>query len=423
MSLLSAILDVINMETAPTVLGLSQATSTLSQPQPWVFEALGGWPSASGKHVSPDTAMRTAAVYACVAVLSQSVAQMPLVLMRRTKNGGAEPAEDHPLYPVLLNLSNTEMTAQDSRELAMNHLCLRGNAYFQIVRDMAGRIAELWPLHPDFVLMRRDDYGNLVYDYTPQGGSKSTFQANEVWRIVGMSFNGIQGVSPITFAREAIGLAMATEEHGAKLFANGAQIATAFEHPAKLSKEAYERLKHSLDDRYAGSRNAFKSIILEENMKVSKLSMTSVDSQFIDSRKFQLEEICRIYRVPPHKVQDMSRATFNNIEHLSIDFVQSSLMPWNVRFEQTGYRDLLLPNERKRYFLRTDADSLLRGDAASRANFYASAITNRWMNPNEARRKEGMNPYDGGDSYENPNTTSSAAGDKPGEAVPAPQKG
>jgi HK97 family phage portal protein len=425
-SLLGAIRDAISRETAPTTLGLSALASnesTLANPQPWLRDIFGGGPTASGKQVTADNAMRASAVYGCVEVLSQSVGQLPCMLMRRTKDGGAEPADDHPLFPLLGNLFNDETTSQDGFELGMRHLCLRGENYVQVVRDQAGRVVSLTPLLGQFVIMRRNALGKLVYDYTPNGGSKETFEFDEVWRTIGLTFNGIQGVSPITHARESIGLSLATEEHGAKLFANGAQVATAFEHPGVLSEEGYKRLQASIDSRFGGSSNAFKSILLEDGMKVSKLAMTSADAQYLELRRFQLEEICRIFRVPPHKVQDLARATFNNIEHLSIDFVNSSLAPWLVKFQQTGFRDLLLPNERKKLFLRFNSDSLIGGDRASRANYYASGITNRWLNPNEARIAEHKNPYPGGEKFENPNTTSSAPGDKPGETVADPQKG
>lgn len=377
-------------------------------------------PTAAGKSVTPDSSMRVAAVYACVAVLSQSVAQVPAILYRRTKEGGAEPATDHPLYNLIQNLSSAEMTAQERCELDMNHLLLRGSAFRQVVRS-GGQVKEINPLHPDYMRMYRAPDGSLAYDYHPPIGQKQTFSADQVWRTIGMSFNGIQGVSPILYARESIGLAMATEEHGAKLFSNGAQLATALEHPGNMSADAQKRLKDSIDRNYSGSQNAHKTIVLEEGMKVAKLAMSSVETQFIESRKFQLEEICRIFRVPPHKIQELSRATFNNIEHLSMDFVNTSLMPWFVRFEQTMARDLLLPNERNKFFFRFDADSLQRGDAAGRANVYASGIANTWLSPNEARRRENYNPRPGGDVYENPNTSTGAT--KPNVPTPDPMKG
>ena len=422
MSIWSAVREAVAKEYAPTFLNLSApALSTLSAPAPWLYDALGARGSATGQRVTPDTSMRVSAVYGCVAVLSQSVGQLPAFLMKTTPEGGSVPADSHPLYPILLHGFNDEMSAQEGFELAMNHLCLRGRAYFQIVRNEVGQVLQLWPLHPDFVVMRRNASGNLVYDYNAPGSEKTTYPKEQVWRIIGHTVDGITGISPISYARESIGVAMATEEHAAKLFANGAQIATAFEHPATLSEEGYKRLQASLDARFAGSANAFKTVLLEEGMKVSKLSLSSVESQFIEARKFQLEEICRIFRVPPHKVQDLARATFNNIEHLSMDFVNSSLMPYLKRFEETVYRDLLLPKERNRYFLRFDADTLMRGDMQARANYYASGITNRWLNPNEARLGEYRNPYAGGDKYENPNTSSNAAGDKPGAPVPDPK--
>ena len=380
-------------------------TSTLANPQPWLLDAFGGRPTATGQRVTPDTAMRTTAVFACVNCLSRSAGQLPLRVMRKAKGGGAEEATDHPLYQVLMNGFNPFMTAQDGIELAMNRLNLRGTSFTQIVRDQAGRVIELWPLSPDRIIMRWEA-NDLVYDFTPASGGTVTFRSDEIWRTIGMSFDGFTGVTPITYAREAIGLSMATEEHGAKLFANGAQMATAFKYPGKLQQEPYDRLKKSLDDRFAGSRNAFKSIILEDNMTVEKLSMTSADAQYIELRKYQLEEICRAFAVPLHKVGNYDRATFNNIEHLSMDFVTGSLQPWLRRFEETGFRDLLSANEQKRYFLRFDTDALLRGDSNTQANVASLLIAARVKNPNEVRAGMNLNPYDGGEVYENPNTTS-----------------
>jgi HK97 family phage portal protein len=426
-SIIGEAYDAVQAESPLTSLGLNGFTasgdSTLANPAPWLGEALGAFPGPTGKVVTPQTAMRVSAVYGCVSVLAQSVAQLPLTLYKVSSDGSMNPAKDHPLYSILLSLANPEMTAQDEREMSMNHLLLRGNAFRQVVRS-GGEIGEINPMHPDYVRMYRSATGALTYEYTdPWTGQERALRTDQCWRTIGMSFNGLSGVSPIAYARDSIGLAMATEEHGSKLFSNGAQIATAFEHPGIMTEAAQERFMASVRTKYSGSSNAFKSIVLEEGMKVAKLAMTSVDSQFIEARKFQLEEICRIFRVPPHKIQDLARATFNNIEHLSMDFVNSSLMPWLVRFEQTINRDLLLPNERKKYVVRFDADSLQRGDMAARANYYASGIANTWLCPDEARADEFMNkrPDGQGGKFENPNTSTGKA--QPGQPVPDPSKG
>jgi HK97 family phage portal protein len=374
----------------------------------------GGGSSASGKLITPTTAMRISAAYACVTVLRESVGQLPMVLYRVKSDGSMTPAVDHPLYGLLQHMPNEEMTAQEGHEISMNHLLMRGNAYRQVVR-VGGEVEGIYPLNPDRMRMYRSaNGGELRYEYNGEDGELD-LRAGQVWRTIGMTWNGINGVSPLTYAREAMGLALATEEHGAKLFSNGAQIATAFTHPGEMSEGAQKRFLASIANKYSGSRNAFKAIVLEEGMKVEKLGLSNVDTQFIESRKFQNEEICRFYRVPPHKIQDLARATFNNIEHLSMDFVNSSLMPWLVRHEQTANRDLLLPNERKKYVIRFDVDSLQRGDMEARANYYASGIANTWLNPNEARKKEFLNPREGGDVYQNPNTTSGTM--KPGEPI------
>ena len=424
MSLLSRIgaaYDAATEPQPPVGLGL-QALATpgeLPLSNPAAAFMFGAPRSAAGKIVTPETSMRVAAVYACVSVLSQSVGQLPLVLYKKTE-GGAEPATAHPLYPILLNLPNPVMTIQDVLEMGMNHLCLRGKAYHQVVRDQ-GQVVRINPMNPDWVRMFYTPGGTLAYKYEQPGVGVREFAFEEVWRVIGMTHNGVEGVSPLAYARESIGLAMATEEHGAKLFTNGAQPALILEKSGVMSDPAYKRLQESFARRHEGSENAWRTLILEEDLKASKLQMTNVDSQFIESRRFQLEEICRIYRVPPHKIQELARATFNNIEHLTMDFVNSSLMPWLRRYELTIVRDLLLPSERKKYFARFDVDSLQRGDMQARANYYASGIANTWMSPNEARAKEQMNPYAGGDKYENPNTSSGK--EKPGTPVPDTSKG
>lgn len=423
LSRLGAAYDALASSEAPTTLQLKAMTNetTFADPAPWL-RSFGHQTSAAGKTVTPESAMRISVTYGCVSVLARSIAQVSRILMKRTPDG-AVPAVDHPLYPLLLNLPNPEITAQDATEMGMNHLLLRGNAFDQIVRS-AGEVVEINPLHPDHVRIYRDSIsGALMYKYTPPWGGERDFKANEIWRRIGMSFNGVQGVSVLSYAREAMGLSLAVEEHGARLFANGAQVATALETPEKLSEQAYSRLKSSFDETYGGARNAWKSIILEEGLKVSKLAMTSVDSQFLESRKFQVEEICRFFGVPPHKVQDLSRATFNNIEHLSADFVTSSLMPWFIRYEQSIVRDLLLPNERKKYFVRHDVDQLQPVDRQARANYYASGIANTWLCPDEVRAREGLNkrPDGLGGKFENPNT--STGKEQPGQAIPNPTRG
>ncbi len=421
---ITAAVEALRRDNGPQTLGLQALgdLSNLSQPQPWLLESLGGRRSAAGRIVTPDSAMRVSAVFACVRVLSQSVAQLPLILYRKTGNG-AEPAVDHPLYSVLRNAFNAEMTSQDGREMGMNHLCLRGNSFSQIQRDSLGRAVGLWPMHPDYVVMQRDDAtGELEYRYTPLNGKPETFARDEVWRTIGMSFNGVQGVSTLTYARESVGSSMAMEEHGAKLFVNGASVGTVLELPGKAGDDQIASLKGQMKS-FEGSQNAHRTLVLEDNMKLSagKLGMSNVDSQWIEGRRFGIEDICRFFNVPPHKVQELARATFNNIEHLTMDFKNASLMPYMVRIEQTGWRDLLTDNEKRRYFLRHDTSQLDRGDTPSLVNMIASGIANTWLSPNEGRALLGYNPREDGDKYENPNTSSGAT--KPNQPVPDSAKG
>jgi HK97 family phage portal protein len=288
---------------------------------------------------------------------------------------------------------NGEQTAQELKELDMMALCLRGTAYRQIVRA-GGVIQEINYLHPDRVEVKRDAQGRLSYIYTREDGVMVTLGQDEVWRTMGLSLNGVQGLSPISYMREAIGFSLAAEEQGASIYRNGMQVTTVIKHPATMTENAYKNLKKSMDERI-GSRNAGKSFILEEGATIDKLSMSAVDAQFIETRGFQVEEIARAYGVPTYKINHYDGMTFNNVAQLAQDWVTSGVMPWAHKFEQTACRDLLLPNERKKYFLRADPTVLLRGDNANRAAYYASGIQNGWLTRNEARQMEGRNKLDG----------------------------
>jgi HK97 family phage portal protein len=217
---------------------------------------------------------------------------------------------------------------------------------------------------------------------------------SQLLHVKGLTLNGWLGISPIAYARESIGLALATEKFGGQLFKNGAKMGGVLEHPGKLSDEAYKRVKESFDQATSGE-NAHKSALLEEGMKWSSVTMNANDSQFLETRKFQRGEIASIFRVPPHLIMDLERATFSNIEHMSLEFVQYSLMPWLTRIEKAIRRDVFTADEKKNYTLKFDVAALLRGDSASRSAYYASGITNGWMTRNEARSMEHMNPIEG----------------------------
>lgn len=356
----------------------------------------------SGATVSPDTAMQLSTVYRCITLLANSVAQIPLVLYKRGKDGRSKArATDHPLYPVLHDLFNEEQTSYQGREFMMGCAGLRGNGISQIRRGQTGEILDLWPLPVDRMRVeRRDDA--LIYAYRPLQGAERIFSRREIWHVQGFGSNGITGVSPITYARESMGLALSTQEFGSRFYSNGAHVKGVLEHPKNLSAPAIERLKLQFQQGSTGVENASKPLVLEEGMKWSSIGLSNEDAQFLETRRFQVAEVCRWFGVPPHKVADLTNATFSNIEHQGIEFVVDSLMPWLRRIEQTISRDLLRPDERTTYFAEFLVDGLLRGDTASRFEAYGAAINAGWMSRNEAREKENLNPAEGLDKFLEP---------------------
>ncbi|MBN8431816.1 phage portal protein [Microbulbifer salipaludis] len=376
----------------------SAETSTLKSPSDDLLESLTGPQSAAGKSVTPDTAMRVAAVYSCVRLLSETLAALPLNVYRKQSDGNREVATDHPLQMLLHDLPNEEMTSIDFRTQLMASLLLRGNAFSEVERDRAGRLRAAWPLNPDKMHVARSDRTNrLTFEYHDKG--IQTIPASRMWRIAGLSTNGIIGLSPISQAREGIGLALALEEHGARLFSNGARPGGTLEVEGKLSDEAYDRLRTSWNNRHQGGANAHRTAILEEGTKWKQIGMSAEDAQFLETRKYQRSEIAAIFGVPPHMVGDLDKATFSNIEHQSIQFVVYSLLPWLKRIEQSIFRDLLSPVERQQYYAEHSVEGLLRGDAKARSEFYKNLFNVGALSINDLRRLENMNSIEGGDEH------------------------
>lgn len=351
--------------------------------------------------------MQMTAVYACVRVLAEGIAGLPLHLYRYDEKGNQVKAADSKLYFLLHDEPNPEMTSFIFRETLMTHLLLWGNAYAQIVRNMRGEIVGLYPLMPDRMTVGRDENGALYYEYTRYGDeSHSTIlgtvrlSPNEVLHIPGLGFDGLVGYSPIAMARNAIGMGLAVEEFGAKFFEKGAAPAGVLEHPT-IVKDA-ERIRNNWENVYGGSGNSGKVAILEEGMKYSPISIPPDQAQFLETRKFQLNEIARIYRVPPHMIGDLEQSSFSNIEQQALEFVKYTLGPWVMRWEQQLSKALLSPKEKGVYFAKFNVDGLLRGDYQSRMNGYAIGINNGFMSPNDVRRLENMDlipAEEGGDKY------------------------
>ena len=362
--------------------------------------------SASGNFVNENSALQCTAVYACVRIIAESVASLPLHVYQY-KNGGKEKAINHALYFLLHDAPNEEMTSFTFREISIAHLLLWGNSYAQIIRDGLGRVVGLYPLMPNQMSVERDDDGQIYYRYTRNGGEKSQdkkwqiiIPAKDILHIHGLGFNGLIGFSPIAMARNAIGMSLAVEEFGAKFFENGARPSGILKHPGLLKYP--EKLRESWQSIYGGTQNTGKVAVLEEGVDYQQISIPPDDAQFIETKKFQINEIARLYRVPPHLIGDLEKSSFNNIEQQSLEFVKYTLTPWLVRWEQTLNKSLLLPSERKNFFIKFNVEGLLRGDYQSRMSGYATARQNGWMSANDIRELEDLNPIsdeEGGNLY------------------------
>lgn len=364
--------------------------------------------TTSGKSVNERTAMQTTAVYACVRILAEAVASLPLHVYEYQDDGGKKLVHDHPLYYLLHDEPNPEMTSFVFRETLMSHLLIWGNAYAQIIRDGAGRVLGLYPLLPDKMDVQRDDKGNIYYVYSRNSDENPMFKeygniklkAEDVLHIPGLGFDGLIGYSPIAMAKNAVGMTLACEEYGASFFANGANPGGVLEHPGVLKDPS--KVRESWNSVYRGVSNAHKIAVLEEGMKYQQIGIPPEEAQFLETRKFQINEIARLYRIPPHMVGDLDKSSFSNIEQQSLEFVKYTLDPWVIRWEQSLQRSLLLPGEKGKYFIKLNVDGLLRGDYQSRMNGYAVGRQNGWFSANDIREMENMNPIpdeEGGNLY------------------------
>lgn len=363
--------------------------------------------TTSGKAVTERSAMQMTAVYSCVRILSEAVAGLPLHLYKYTDSGGKAMALDHSLYRLLHDEPNPEMSSFVFRETLMTHLLLWGNAYAQIIRNGKNEIVALYPLMPNKMSVDRDENGRLYYTYY-RGSDEAiknkefavTLQPSDVLHIPGLGFDGLVGYSPIAMAKNAIGMAIACEEYGAKFFANGAAPGGVLEHPGTIKDP--QRVRESWQSTFGGSGNANKIAVLEEGMKYTPIGISPEQAQFLETRKFQINEIARIFRVPPHMVGDLEKSSFSNIEQQSLEFVKYTLDPWVIRWEQSIQRSLLSRDEKAVYFVKFNLEGLLRGDYQSRMNGYAIGRQNGWMSANDIRELENLDRIpaeEGGDLY------------------------
>lgn len=380
--------------------------------------------TAAGVAVTPDTALTYSAVWACVRVLAEDVASLPLILYRRLPRGGKERATDHPLYRLLHDAPNSEMSSMDWREAQVTNLCLWGNGYSQVRWNRGGRIVDIWPMLSRYMRLDRHD-GQLRYLSTDPAARAPELPATEVLHTRTMSLNGLVGLSPIALARQAIGLGLATERFGAAFFNNGARPGLVLMSPGELSDGAYERIKNSWTEAHSGVENAHKPAILEQGTTIETIGVPPEEAQFLQTRQFQVLEVARWFRMQPHKIGDLSRATFSNVEEQGLDYVVNTLRVWLTRLEQAISRTLLTSSERDVLYAEFLVDGLLRGDQKARYDAYALARSWGWMNANEIRERENMNAIPGGDAYWTPlnmtttGATPAAAKDSQANAVRA----
>ena len=367
----------------------------------------GGSETSAGVEVTPDSSLTYSAVFACVRVIAEDVASLSLLLYRRLARG-KERAVEHPLYRLLHDMPNPEMTSQELRETLTGHVALWGNGYAEIERDRGGRVMGLWPLRPDRVRVRRRE-GRLVYEVRV-GGETVVLDGSRVMHLRGLGSNGIVGYSPVALQRNAVGLGLATEEFGARFFANGARPGVVLTHPGQLSVEGRENLRSSWSRQHEGLSRAHRVAVLEEGMTITQIGIPPEDAQFLETRRFQALEVARIFRVPPHMIGDLERATFSNIEHQAIQYVDGTLLPWLRRWEMRIGADLLSEGERGTLFAEHLVDGKLRGDTVTRYQAYMTGRQGGWLSVNDIRERENMNPVEGGDEYLQPLNMTPAGG-------------
>lgn len=356
--------------------------------------------AASGKSVTEQTAIQISAVYACVRVLAETIASLPLHVYESDGKGGSRIAREHPLDYLVHDAPNEEMTSYQWREQMMTQILLHGNSYSQIVRSGKTNILSIYPLMSGSMTVDRAENGKIQYEYATSDGESILLDPAEVLHIPGMGFDGIMGYSPIALMKTTLGLTLAAEEYGSKVFSNGATPSGVLTHPNR--PKDMEAVRRSWNKAYGGSANAGKVAVLVEGMKFERISMPNNEAQFLETRKFQVSEICRIYRVPPHMVGDLEHATFSNIEHQSISFAVHTIRPWLVRIEQAMNKALLAEGDRGKLFFQFNMDGLMRGDYKSRMEGYAIARQNGWMSANDILSRENMNPIpdeEGGNLY------------------------
>lgn len=353
-----------------------------------------GGRSSPGDSITEAQAMKFITVFSCVRVLAEGVGTLPLFTYKKRSEGGKDKAEDHPVFGLLHDKPNTEMTSQSWREAQVGQLATSGNCYSALTVNRRGQVTDIYPIAWNECLPRRNPTTGLI-EYQVAGDG--VYPAERIFHVPGFGFDGILGYSPIRMAAEAVGMGMAASEFTSHFYKNGMNIGSVLEHQAALSDTAYERLQEWMSEKGVGLGNSWKPLILEEGMKLARIPMPFVDAQFIETRKLNRDEICGLFRVPPHMIANLERSTNNNIEHQGIEFVMHTLMPYLTRIEQTANWKLFTPAERAAgYYVKFNADGLLRGDYKSRQDGLAVQRQNGAINADEWRELEDRNPIEDG---------------------------
>ncbi len=375
---------------------LKEIRSSLATPEKWLVDWFqGGAETNAGVRVDEGTAVNFSAVFNAITILSGVVMQLPFQLFKRISDNDRERAIGHPAEKFGSLKVNPKMTASRFRQTAQHHLLTWGNFYAQKIYDRGGRIIELYPLRPDKMKVERRN-GKTIYEYTKTDGTPYILKDWEILHLPGLGFDGIMGYSIVTLARESIGLGMAMEEYQSRFYGQGTHPGIILKHPGKMKEGTKEQLKKDMTDKYSGLGKTHKVMVIEDGMEIEQLDMKLTDAEFLASKKFTVDEIARWFNMPPHMLKNMDRATFSNIEHQSIEFVQYTMGPWFTLWEDE-FSSQILGDDWGEYYFEYIVDALLRGDTTARYEAYNKAILSGIMTPNEARRRENLPTHKNGD--------------------------
>jgi HK97 family phage portal protein len=382
----------------------AEKRSTLAAPADWLIDSLtGGAATVSGENVSPARAMGLSAYFDAIRIISEDCGKLPLPLYDRQPDGGKNRLPKHPIYRLIHDQPNPEMSAQAFRETLTQHALGWGGGFAEIERRGDGFPVALWPLDPAIVTVERDRDTKRL-DYVIRGPDRGVhhLRPENVFHLHGLGFDGVTGYSVARLAKQSIGLALASEKSGAAFFGNDARPGGVLQTPNALDPEAKTKLREQWNAAHRGSQHAYKMVVLEDGMTFNPITIPSKDAQWVESRMFSVEEIARWFRVPPHKLQHLLRATFSNIAEQSIEYVVDCLLAWLKRWESEIWRKLIPRSDQARIFAEHVVEGLLRGDVVARFDAYQKAIQTGWMSRNEARVLENMNPAEGLDAFLEP---------------------